>query len=105
MNPFSPSKIAAYDNFVGRTQELKELESLAIVKEVRILGAIAVVELTDSQGYFSNIGEELAREFIKRGILLRPLGNVIYFLPPYIISDKSLSYCLATIKDVLKNGL
>jgi adenosylmethionine---8-amino-7-oxononanoate aminotransferase len=83
-------------------RNLTELSDLEIVRDLRILGAIAVVELKDDLGYFSDLSQTLSLSFIRRGILLRPLGNVLYFLPPYIISDSSLEYCLATIKQLIK---
>ncbi len=41
-------------------------------------------------GYLAGLGPELARFFLERGILLRPLGNTIYVLPPYCIAPEEL---------------
>jgi adenosylmethionine---8-amino-7-oxononanoate aminotransferase len=84
---------------------IPELKNNPLVKDIRILGAIAVIELHSDQDYLSDLGQILSREFLKRNILLRPLGNVLYFLPPYTISVESLDYCLDTIKLVIKQLL
>lgn len=78
------------------------LESLPYIKEVRILGAIAAIEFEskDKTGYLSDWGPYLHEEFLRRQILLRPLGNVLYFLPPYTISVEALDYTLNSILEV-----
>ena len=48
---------------------------------------MGIVELIEDGGYLAGIGPKLYREFLSRGILLRPLGNVLYFMPPYVITE------------------
>jgi adenosylmethionine-8-amino-7-oxononanoate aminotransferase len=61
--------------------------------EVRNVGTIAVVELLASDaGYMSKLKPRLYEFFIDAGILLRPLGNIIYVLPPHAISADELHY-------------
>jgi len=64
-------------------------EHLHNVKEVRQRGMIAAVEL---QGYdpAQRIGLKVYEYGLKHGVLLRPLGNVIYFMPPYIITKEQM---------------
>jgi adenosylmethionine-8-amino-7-oxononanoate aminotransferase len=51
---------------------------------VRQLGTIAALDLkVDDAGYLAGVGPRLAQFFINRGVLLRPLGNTIYVMPPY----------------------
>ena len=51
----------------------------------------AAIELrTDDAGYLSAMRPKLYRFFLERGVLLRPLGNVVYVLPPYVISPDEL---------------
>lgn len=90
-------------NFINMVmqQELTELAELHHIKDVRILGAIGVIEFDQSGGYFADIGTKLTQEFLRRHLLLRPLGNVVYFLPPYTIATDSLNYCMHTIKEVV----
>jgi adenosylmethionine-8-amino-7-oxononanoate aminotransferase len=78
----------------------KDLFDLSVIKDIRILGAIAVVEFhtNDQHEYLSSIGPRIQEYFMKNNILLRPLGNILYFLPPYTISNESLEYCLDKIR-------
>lgn len=78
-------------------EELAECNNLDIVKEVRILGAIGVVEL--------NRDVDLAwmtKKFIDKGIWIRPFLNLVYIMPPYITSSEELTQITAAIYDVVK---
>lgn len=65
----------------------------------RVLGTIAAIEVTDAQGYTAAVGQTLKRFFLERGLLLRPLGPVIYLLPPYCVTDGQLDRAYAAIRD------
>lgn len=80
------------------------LSDLRIIRDIRVMGAIAVIEFADdlNQGYLSDLSTWLQRKFLAKDILLRPLGNVLYFMPPYIITVESLSYVFATIREVIQ---
>jgi adenosylmethionine-8-amino-7-oxononanoate aminotransferase len=71
------------------TTLLEKFKTLPNVKEVRQRGFIAAVEL---KGYKPElrIGLEIYKYALSHGVLLRPLGNVVYFMPPYIVSDEEL---------------
>ena len=59
--------------------------------QLRFCGTIAACDvIADRPGYFNEIGPHLRQEFLKMGLLLRPLGNTIYVLPPYCIDDQQL---------------
>ena len=45
-------------------------------------------------GYLDGIGPRLAAAFLERGLLLRPLGNVLYFMPPYVITDDEVDWAI-----------
>jgi adenosylmethionine-8-amino-7-oxononanoate aminotransferase len=74
-----------------------------LVRNIRIMGAVAVIELETQKesNYFDEFGPILYQKFLSKGILLRPLGNTLYFMPPYTISVSTLEYCLKTIKEVI----
>lgn len=93
-------KDVAYINLI-MNKEFKELESLSVIRDIRILGAIGVIEFDAGENYLSDIGPVLTKAFLEKHILLRPLGNVLYFLPPYTISVESLNYCMRSIKEVV----
>ncbi|MGC2235975.1 MAG: adenosylmethionine--8-amino-7-oxononanoate transaminase [Pyrinomonadaceae bacterium] len=80
-----------------------KLLDLKCVKEIRVIGAIGVVELNTGEGYLAEIGQKLYLEFLSRNILLRPLGNVLYFMPPYVILENEMDWVLGEIADVLRN--
>jgi adenosylmethionine-8-amino-7-oxononanoate aminotransferase len=74
------------------------------VKYVRQTGTIMAIELSQDEktSYFSAMSEVLYLYFLKRGILMRPLGNIIYLVPPYCISDEDLDYIYEVITDAIK---
>lgn len=75
------------------------------IKSIKSIGTILALEIKNEadSSYFNTMREILYVEFLKRNILLRPLGNVIYILPPYIISDIQLNKIYDAIEDVLNN--
>ncbi len=104
------------ENVLGRIARLEEqlregfelLRDLPRVGDVRVIGGVGVVELTSTLanyqggGYFDQVGPKLAQAFLDRNILIRPLGNVVYFMPPYVISDQETAQALDTIRAVLE---
>jgi adenosylmethionine---8-amino-7-oxononanoate aminotransferase len=81
---------------------LDPLRRLPHVGDVRVLGGVGAVELQSPEGgYLDSAGPRLAAEFLSRGILLRPLGNVVYFMPPYAISDEVTAWALEQIAAAL----
>jgi len=77
-----------------------------IVADVRLIGGVGAIELSDQMtdgggGYLANIGPRLTDAFLKRGLLLRPLGNVLYFMPPYVITDEEVDWAFEQIDAVL----
>jgi len=83
-------------------QRLRRLASDPRVEETRQIGTIAAIELkTQAPGYFSDLKPRLYKFFLEKGVLLRPLGNVIYILPPYVITSKELDH----VYDVIEEGI
>ena len=87
---------------------LTPLLQLPIVGDVRVLGGVGAVELVsdkatkDAGGYLDQIGPRLSSAFLERGLLLRPLGNVVYFMPPYVITDDEADWVIGQIREVLQ---
>lgn len=79
-------------------QQLSVLVALEYVKDVRVLGAIGVVELT-----FNIDMQTLQQEFVRRGIWVRPFGKLVYVMPPYVISELELQTLLEQLIDVVQN--
>jgi adenosylmethionine-8-amino-7-oxononanoate aminotransferase len=82
---------------------LEPLRRLPWVGDVRVIGGVGVVELASSEaGYLASVGPRLYREFLSRGLLLRPLGNVVYFMPPYVITETQADWALGQIREVIE---
>lgn len=75
----------------------------AKVKDIRACGTILALELdTDSPtAYLNRQRDFIYRFFLERNILMRPLGNIIYILPPYCISEAQLTYIYEQIDALL----
>ncbi|MCU6455162.1 adenosylmethionine--8-amino-7-oxononanoate transaminase [Sphingomonas sp. A2-49] len=72
--------------------------ALAGVRNVRTLGTIAAMDLgPDGADYLSALGPALLAFFRERDLLLRPLGNTVYVMPPYCITDTDLDAVYAAI--------
>jgi adenosylmethionine---8-amino-7-oxononanoate aminotransferase len=87
-------------------QGLARLRDLPCVGDVRVIGGVGAVELGragTSTGYLDRAGPLLAAAFLERGLLLRPLGNVLYFMPPYVITPDEVEWSIAQIVDVLRD--
>ncbi len=86
---------------------LEPMRAFPHVGDVRVLGGVGILELVrdkqtkEAEGYLDRIGPMLSAEFLRRGLLLRPLGNVLYFMPPYVISESEAEWALDQIADVL----
>jgi adenosylmethionine-8-amino-7-oxononanoate aminotransferase len=81
-------------------RKLQRFTLLENVKEVRQQGMVAAVELS---GYdaVERVGLRIYRYGLEHGVLLRPLGNVIYFMPPYIITEEEIDMMM----DVAYEGI
>ncbi|HEV2482563.1 MAG TPA: adenosylmethionine--8-amino-7-oxononanoate transaminase [Puia sp.] len=78
---------------IARRQEafLETLGSYPIVRNARSLGTVVAFELnTGRDEYINAIGPRLTQEALAAGIYLRPLGNTVYFMPPYCITEKEM---------------
>lgn len=75
-------------------QELLAAANINCVKDVRVLGAIGVIELS------ANIDVAKAQKFfVERGVWIRPFSNLLYVMPPYIINQKQLSQLTTAMLD------
>jgi len=67
-------------------------------KNVRRLGTITALDLdVPDDGYLAGIGPKLYSLFLERGVLLRPLGNTIYVMPPYCVTPEELDLVYGAI--------
>lgn len=82
------------------------LRQLPNVENVRVAGTILAFDYQDPQtsGYLSNVRTKAMGFFKSRGILLRPLGNVIYTMPPYCVREEDLNQLHEAIVDFANEG-
>ncbi|WP_027385442.1 adenosylmethionine--8-amino-7-oxononanoate transaminase [Chryseobacterium gregarium] len=73
------------------------------VGQVRQTGTIIAWEVKNNRqtSYFNETGKMLYHEFLSRGIIMRPLGNVMYLVPPYCITREELEFIYTHIMEVL----
>lgn len=82
----------------AHTERLAPFRADARFANVRQLGAIAALDLeVPETGYLASVGPRLMQLFIDRGVLLRPLGNTIYVMPPYCITPAELDLVYSAI--------
>lgn len=83
----------------------QQIEGHSMVRNSRVLGTILAFDINTEKdtSYFNEARHHLYPYFISKGLLLRPLGNVIYLIPPYVISDSDLDYVYATIMEFLNS--
>jgi len=88
--------VAAY-----MAKSVEKFKDLVNVKEVRQTGMIVAVEL---QGYKSEdrIGLKVYQYGLTKGVLLRPLGHIVYFMPPYIITEDEMDLMFDTAYEAIK---
>lgn len=73
------------------SERLAHLSGMHQVGDTRQIGSIGALELrAEDAGYLSAMRPKLYAFFLDRGVLLRPLGNVVYVLPPYVIEPEEL---------------
>ncbi len=82
----------------------KSLENHPKIKTTRVLGVIFALEIEvgEKADYYGSVRNKLYDFFIENGVVLRPVGNIVYVLPPYIISDSQLDKVYQTIIDAIE---
>ena len=81
---------------------VKKHQQSAYMKNVRSTGTILAVDFANNEdtSYFNSLRDRLYQFFLDKGIILRPLGNTVYVLPPYCISNEDLDYVYRAIEEV-----
>lgn len=79
-------------------QFTSKIKSFDFIRDIRQTGTILALELqSENSSYTSSIKENMYTFFMEKGINLRPLGNVLYILPPYCITDAELNHIYDSI--------
>lgn len=84
----------------------KHIESHPKVTTTRVLGVIFALEIKteSSESYYGTLRNKLYDFFIENGVILRPVGNIVYILPPYIITDEQLQKVYQVVEKALEIG-
>ena len=82
---------------------LQKLQQLPGIKNPRLLGTVLAFEIIteNADGYTNLLADELHRFFRAKRIMLRPLGNTLYILPPYCITDEQLNQVYECILELV----
>jgi adenosylmethionine-8-amino-7-oxononanoate aminotransferase len=88
------------------SERLSQLRELHQVGEARQIGTVGAMELrAEDAGYLSAMRPKLYQFFLEREVLLRPLGNVVYVLPPYVITPDELHRVYDVIVEAMQTLL
>ncbi|WP_174297118.1 adenosylmethionine--8-amino-7-oxononanoate transaminase [Sphingomonas bacterium] len=82
-----------------QADRLAALETLPTITGARRLGTVTAIEIGGSAGYLSDRAPRLLDFFRRRDVLLRPLGDTVYVMPPYCISDADLDLVYEAIAE------
>jgi len=95
-----------------RKLTLEKAKNLKHVGEVRSIGMITAIEIVkdketkESYSWEMRVGYEIYKIALKKGLVLRPIGNVLYFIPPYIINEEEIKFmvdiCFESIEEYFK---
>jgi adenosylmethionine-8-amino-7-oxononanoate aminotransferase len=102
MEPSCAESIRKISNMhIGFAERLRENKH---VLKVRTLGTILAIELVTNEAtaYENSLRSKIYPYFLEKNILLRPLGNVIYVLPPYVIAEQELNFIYHSIEEFLE---
>jgi adenosylmethionine-8-amino-7-oxononanoate aminotransferase len=80
-------------------RQAERIFALEGVRNARALGTIAACEIGGEEGYLAGIGPALAAHFRERDLLVRPMGNTVYVMPPYCIDEVDLDRIYAAIQE------
>ena len=82
-----------------QAERLEPFQDDTRFQNVRRLGTIAALDLdVRDVGYLAEVGPRLYSHCLQRGVLLRPLGNTIYVMPPYCVTEDELDLAYDTIR-------
>ena len=89
-------------------EKFKEFDCVGDIRHIGMIGAVEIVknkETKEPYRFEERIGAKIYKEALKKGAILRPLGSVIYFMPPYAITEEEIEHVVdigvASVKDAL----
>jgi adenosylmethionine---8-amino-7-oxononanoate aminotransferase len=84
-------------------QHLAQLQSHPRLSRLRVTGTIAAMDVINPQrdGYLNPVGLQIRKLGLEQGLLLRPLGHILYLLPPYCVTDTELAQIYGAIAQIV----
>ena len=83
-------------DFAARLRDVNNVE------DIRLCGTVIAFEVRDAvAGYNSNVRDSITEKCLQKGVYVRPLGNTIYLMPPYCISDNDLDKVYDTLLEAI----
>ncbi len=94
-----------YQGFAERHRpHLERLARLSRLERPRLCGTIAAIDLqVDQPGYLHQAGRQIQRSCMERGVFVRPLGHVLYLIPPLSMNDEQLEQCYGALGRAVQN--
>jgi adenosylmethionine-8-amino-7-oxononanoate aminotransferase len=85
-------------------EHLAKLGDHPLVKKRRLTGTIAAFDIAagPQNGYLNKVGEMIKKRSVEEGMLFRPLGNVMYLMPPYCTTESQLAEMYEVIDIILR---
>ena len=85
------------------TEFAQRLATFSTVSTIRQRGTLLAFDLNagEQTSYFNHIRDTAYNFLLNRGVLMRPLGNVLYLMPPYCTTDEQLAYTYRQVEDLL----
>lgn len=83
-------------------EAIKDMEYVGEYRQLGMVGAIELVKDKETKEAFDwkeRVGYKIYQIALKKGVLLRPLGNIVYFMPPYIINEEEMDYMIKVAKE------
>ena len=97
-NSLQKVKIVSEQN-IGFAQQLRQLSG---IKNVRVLGTILAFEITQGNDeYLNNISATITKKSLEKGVYIRPLGNTVYIMPPYCITEVELQKVYSVLLELI----
>jgi adenosylmethionine-8-amino-7-oxononanoate aminotransferase len=84
---------------IAFAQQLRQLNG---IKNIRVLGTILAFEIDQGEDvYLNSISQTITQKALEKTVYLRPLGNTVYSMPPYCITDEELDKVFAVLLEVI----
>lgn len=84
---------------------LKDIPYVGEYRQIGMIGAIELVKDKKTKEPFESekrVGYNIYKNALKKGVILRALGNIVYFMPPFVISEKEIDFMIDVARDSIK---